>query len=81
MILDPGAVWAQPALKDVPTSGIQREHRGTNDDEVCVPKALRVLENRPKNNQRRFSVAPMMEEADSAIFSDIYEGRVTQGSH
>ena len=26
-------------------------------------------------------IAPMMEEADSAIFSDIYQGYVTQGSH
>jgi hypothetical protein len=32
-------------------------------------------------NAHRFCIAPMMEEADSAIFSDIYEGYVTQGSH
>lgn len=34
-----------------------------------------------KNQSHRFSVAPMMEGADSSVFSYIYEGWVTLGSH
>ena len=49
--------------------------------QTTAPNCLMLLEKHMKSNVHRFCIAPMMEDADSAIFSDIYEVPVTLGSH